>query len=112
MADVVLNDRERARFLVDTGASICVISPQLAAALRIRPATGDAPVHLQTLGGRVTGDLVTIPSLRVGEVEALDVPAVVYRLDDGMDGILGNTFLARYNARLDSRRGALTLEPR
>jgi clan AA aspartic protease (TIGR02281 family) len=111
-AQVRLNDSRTARFLVDTGASACVISPALATALDIHPDRQAQPVPLQTISGLTRGLVVTIPSLRVGDVEAQDVIAVVHPLGPSMDGILGNTFLSRFTMTLDSERGLLRLNSR
>ena len=112
VAQVRVNDTQVARFLVDTGASTCVISPGLAAALNIRPDRQAPPVPLQTISGLTRGQLVSIASLRVGEVEAEDVIAVVHPLGSSMDGILGNTFLARFMVTLDPAQGVLRLSPK
>jgi clan AA aspartic protease (TIGR02281 family) len=111
-AQVRLNDARTARFLVDTGASTCVISPGLATALDIHPDRQAQPVPLETISGLTRGHLVTIPSLRVGDVEAQGVIAVVHPLGPSMDGILGNTFLSRFTMTLDSERGVLRLSSR
>lgn len=108
-AQVRLNDHRVGRFLVDTGASTCVISPELATALDIRPDRRAAPVPLQTLSGVTSGHVVAIPSLRVGAVEAQDVIAVVHNVGPSMDGILGNSFLSRFTVTLDPERGILRL---
>lgn len=112
LAQVRVNDTRVARFLVDTGASTCVISPGLAAALGIRPDRQAPPVPLQTISGLTRGHLVSIPSLRVGDVEAEDVVAVVHPLGASMDGILGNSFLARFTVTLDPSHGVLRLSPK
>ena len=111
-AQVRLNDARTARFLVDTGASTCVISPGLATALDIHPDRQAQPVPLETISGLTRGHVVTIPSLRVGDVEAQGVIAVVHPLGPSMDGILGNTFLSRFTMTLDSERGVLRLSSR
>ena len=111
-AQVRLNDARTARFLVDTGASTCVISPGLATALDIHPDRQAQPVPLETISGLTRGHVVTIPSLRVGDVEAQGVIAVVHPLGPSMDGILGNTFLSRFTMTLDSERGVLRLSTR
>ena len=111
-AQVRLNDARTARFLVDTGASTCVISPGLATALDIHPDRQAQPVPLETISGLTRGHVVTIPSLRVGDVEAQGVIAVVHPLGPSMDGILGNTFLSRFTMTLDSERGVLRLSAR
>ena len=111
-AQVRVNNARTARFLVDTGATTCVISPDLAGALDIRPDRHSSPVALQTISGLTSGHVVTISSLRVGEVEAQDVMAVVHDVGPSMDGILGNTFLSRFTVTLDPARGLLRLTSR
>ena len=111
IADVVLNDSRRARFLVDTGASVTVLSPDLADGLGIAPTSRSRVMRLQTLAGETEAPVVMIPSLRVGELEARDVIAVIHETV-GLDGILGNTFLARYTVTLDARQGLLTVRRR
>lgn len=109
--EVTLNQTVRARFLVDTGATACIVSPELARSLGI--AYEDAPtVPLQTANGIATGRPAAIPSIRVGDAEAMDVRAVVMDLEPGMEGILGNTFLGRYAVTLDAERGLLALKRR
>jgi len=112
LAEVMLNDSQSAWFLVDTGASVTVISPRLARVLSIPPAAEGAVVELRTLSGSTRGAVVSIASLRVGDIEAARVVAVVHETPGEIEGILGNTFLARYVVTLDPARGVLTLRPR
>jgi predicted aspartyl protease len=64
------------------------------------------------IGGRTSGPMVTLQSVRVGDVEATDVVAVVHPVMGPGDGILGNTFLSRFTMTLDPERGLLTLQPK
>lgn len=109
--EVSLNDMHQSTFLVDTGAFACMITPELAETLGITPDPAEPPVMVHGLTGSSWGRRVTIPSIRVGEMEAQNVVAFVLPLP-GMQGILGNTFLSRYTATLDPARGLLTLQPR
>ena len=59
-----------------------------------------------------TGSSVTLASLRVGTAELRDVPVVLHDPGPGIDGILGNTVLARYRLTLDSDRHLLQLTAR
>jgi clan AA aspartic protease (TIGR02281 family) len=111
LVEVTLNDMQQATFLVDTGASACTITPELAAAIGIVPDPNVPPVLVRGVAGSTWGRLVKIPSIRVGDTEAQDVTAFVIPLP-GLQGILGNTFLSRYTATLDPARGLLTLQPR
>lgn len=111
-AEVVLNTMQKARFLVDTGASVCVISPELANVMGIKPRRDARSIKLQTISGSTEGLLVTIPSIRVGQAEAKKVYAVIHEIGPGVDGILGNTFLSHYEVTLDPKQGILHLRPR
>jgi hypothetical protein len=108
-AQVVLNDNHRGRFLVDTGSSVTVVSPRLAAEVGIAGTAGGSPVELHTLGGRTTGPAATVASLRVGDLELRDAPVVLHDPGPGFDGILGNTFLGRYRITVDADRRQLQL---
>jgi clan AA aspartic protease (TIGR02281 family) len=112
LAEVVINDGRSAGFVVDTGATLCVLSPALAEAVGIRPERDARTIELQTLNRRASGRLVSIPALRVGAAEATGVLAVILDVGSGLDGILGNSFLAQFAVALDAERGVLHLRPR
>lgn len=109
---VLVNNSANARFLVDTGASITAISPDLADTLGIAPSRPPLVVRLQTLGGETKASVVVIGALTVGDIEAKDVSAVVHDMPAGLDGILGNTFLGRYSVTLNAQQGQLVVRPR
>jgi predicted aspartyl protease len=74
----VLNGRRPARFLVDTGSSVTLVSPALGAVLELREATGGERIELQTVVGRAIGPVTRLASLRLGAVELRDVTVVVH----------------------------------
>lgn len=107
---VLLNGARLARFLVDTGSSVTIVAPALARDLSL-PRAGGAAIELQTVGGPTAGPLGTMASIRVGAAEQRDVPVVVHDPGPGIEGILGNSFLARYRVTVDAQRRLLTLAP-
>lgn len=112
IAEVRLNDSRTARFVVDTGASLCVVSPELATALSIHPGPRAEMVPMQVVGGVTAGPRVTLASVRVGDAEVENVAAVIHSIGPGIDGLLGNTFLGRFTVTLDPDRSVLVLRPR
>jgi aspartyl protease family protein len=112
IAEVRLNDSRTARFVVDTGASACVISPELAADLGVRPGPRAEMIPMQVVGGVTAGPRVTLASMRVGDAEVENVAAVIHSIGPGIDGLLGNSFLGRFTVTLDPDRGVLVLRPR
>jgi clan AA aspartic protease (TIGR02281 family) len=112
LTEVVINGAWTGPLLLDTGASVTLISPAVAraAGLTFGP---DTPVgEVQGIAGRTRGPVVTLTSIQVGEIEARRVRAVVVELPEGLHGLLGNSFLPRYIFTLDPREGALRLQPR
>jgi clan AA aspartic protease (TIGR02281 family) len=111
IAHVTLNGGPTARFLVDTGASVTLVSPLLAKQLALVPQTGAAPTALHTVAGPTTGASTTLASVRLGAAEARNVPAVIHDPGIELDGILGNSFLGRFILTLDADRKLLHLRP-
>ena len=82
------------RFLVDTGATLTAISPDVAEAAALEPQPLRQPVLLRTANGTVPAKLVSIGELKLGNVVARDLDAVVA---PGLEGtsVLGMNFLSR-----------------
>jgi clan AA aspartic protease (TIGR02281 family) len=104
---VTVNGR-RGRFLFDTGSSVVVLSPTFAAAVGAKPREKDT-LELETLGGRTRGAWATLGSLRVGGAEVRNAEVIVHPPGGDLDGILGNTFLSRWDVAIDPDRRILRL---
>jgi len=105
---VLVNGRHPGRFLVDTGASVVVLSPAFAQTVGATARQKDT-LELETLGGRTTGTWATVASLRVGGAEVRNTEVIVHAPGGDLDGILGNTFLSRWDVSLDPDRRLLRL---
>jgi len=104
----VLVNGQRGRFLLDSGSSVIVVSPAFAARTASRPRRDS--LELETLGGRTRAAWVTLGSLRVGAAEVRSADAVVHAPTGDLDGILGNSFLSRWDVTLDPDRRVLRLK--
>lgn len=112
LTEVVVNGAWTGRLLLDTGAGVTIVSHAVARAAGIT-FDPDTPMgEVQGIAGRTRGPIVTLSSLQIGDIEARGVRAVVLDLPEGLNGLLGNSFLARYTFTLDPREGALRLQPR
>lgn len=100
-------------FLLDTGTNSTLVTPALAARLRLRPSDS---VTLITVAGQTD-----VPRARLGKVEvggraATDVEALVSGLeplteiDPRVRGVLGQNFLERFNYTLDYDGRAVEFE--
>ena len=96
--------------VVDTGATLTTIPTALADELQLRRA-GNQRVKINTASGTVEGEVVTLPSLVIGQIEVKNVQAVVLDLPDSLagKGLLGLNVLQRLNMEIDSQNGVLVL---
>lgn len=108
--EVVLNGKEKRDFILDTGATLTSITPSLADALGLRVSSVHVPCV--TANGEIeTGSLTKIPSIKVGDMEMKNVTTLIFPLDVmGFSGLLGLSFLNRFELTLNSQQGLLTLE--
>jgi predicted aspartyl protease len=95
------------RFAVDTGAASTLITTRLAASLGLKP---DYRVELVTASGSrlvpaTATTTVSVEGLVVRKVEMLWCD---WALPDGVDGILGQSFLAGQSYRIDTRAGIVS----
>src|SRR5262249_12735086 len=90
--------------ILDTGATFVTITSQFAIKAKISTESGNQ-VIMKTVGGKALADIGHANSVSVGKAEALDVITAVLRDDSnpfgsGIDGLLGMSFLSRFNVKL------------
>ena len=107
--EVVLNEKIKQHFIVDTGASFTVISREAANELGITIDENTPFIPITTASSVIFNPLVTLRSLRVGQAEAENVDALVHNLPGRSAGLLGNSFLSKFKVVLDSIQGKMTL---
>jgi aspartyl protease family protein len=81
------------RFLVDTGATLTAVAPGTAERTGIQPADMRPPVILKTANGTTQAQLATIDELRIGNVVARGLDAVIAP-GIGETNVLGMNFLS------------------
>jgi len=95
------------RFLVDTGASMVALTPADAHAAGLAPGSGEM-LTISTAHGAASATRASLRSLRLGQLELEDVPAVV--MDSSLPvSLLGVSFLSRLEG-YRIRDGILTIE--
>jgi len=88
------------RLLVDTGASVVVLSAAEAERAGIEWKKGRR-AGLQTASGRTSGYVVKLDTLKVGAIELNSIDAVVLEEGPGTVGLLGMSFLNRVEMKRD-----------
>jgi len=102
-----INGRE-VQFMVDTGATLVILSESDARRINLAYDKG-RKVKVSTANGAVAGHEVRLASIRVGEAQVYDVPAIV--LPQSMPFVLlGNSFLTRF--QMQRNNDQMTLERR
>lgn len=113
-AEVTVNKRTKAMFLVDTGAEQVQISQSLARRLKIDLRRAE-PVSVRVAGGTVVAArVVTLKEVRIGRACVEHVPAIVIDREGVMDydGLLGMFFLSHFNFQVDTQNAKLILRRR
>jgi clan AA aspartic protease (TIGR02281 family) len=107
--DVMLNDRVRAPFYIDTGASGVSIPWSISQKLGIR-ITDDTPrIRVTTANGVVAEPVIMLSSVQLGPARVENLKAAV---SGSMDiGLLGGRFFNNYVYSVDSAAGVITLKP-
>lgn len=112
---VTLNNKLEASLVLDTGASLVVLRKNIAEKLGINLDAGGPEAKLTMVDGRqVNAKYIILESVAVEGTEAKNVEAAVM-LDDVMelkigDGLLGMSFLKRFNFKVDQKDKKLILE--
>ncbi len=88
------------QFMVDTGATTVAMGSAEAKRMGIDYTSG-RPVRMSTANGQALGYLLTLDSVRIGDVEVQNVEAIVS--PQPMPYVLlGNSFLTRFSMRRDN----------
>jgi aspartyl protease family protein len=96
------------KFMVDTGATTIALGAAEARRINLKYDQG-RPVRMSTANGISTGYLIRLESVRVGDVVAYDVDAVIS--PQSMPFVLlGNSFLNRF--QMQKTNDQMTLEKR
>jgi hypothetical protein len=107
----LLNNNVNASLILDTGATVTVISRRIASLLSLR-LSGNMTGH--TVGGPISAPVARLGSLKIGTAEVSELSVIVHDFSPhpGIDGLLGMDFLGQFQIRLDSQKQLLGLLPK
>ncbi len=109
---VTLAPSVKVNMLVDTGASLVVISEQIASLVDMEYVRGKDPITLTVADGRtIPAKFALLSCVTVGEASAVEVPVAV--VDDASvahpGGVLGMSFLRSFYFSIDAQNKCLVL---
>jgi clan AA aspartic protease (TIGR02281 family) len=111
---VRLNQTRATKLIVDTGASHSLLSLKVAQELGLFSQPPVALVSLQTVGGSVQAEVVQIESIELAGAEVPHSWAAVHDMPDipdGVEGLLGQSFLRQFEVTVNPTKGELRLRP-
>ncbi|MEO8327503.1 MAG: retropepsin-like aspartic protease [Nitrospirota bacterium] len=115
VVQVLLNQERSAQLIVDTGASMTVLSTQVAIDLGILGTTDNEILTVNTAGGSVQVNMNYLSSISVGTAQATNVAVALHDLPDipePIEGLLGMSFLKHFLVTLDAEHARLILRPK
>ncbi len=116
IVDTVINKKFNAKLILDTGASLVVLTNGFAKKADIKIDKSGKRMKLIVADGKqIDAQYVLLENIKVQDVELHDVEAAII-LDDSLDskfakdGMLGMSFLKRFNFKMDNKNNRLILE--
>lgn len=108
---VRIEGRDTARLVVDTGASVTVLSSAVARRLGL-VVRRDPLVTLRTANGTVEAGWAQVQQIEVGGRQGGPLRVVIHDALPDLDGLLGMDFLGAFRVELRAEVPALVLSPR
>ncbi|HEX8472904.1 MAG TPA: aspartyl protease family protein [Pyrinomonadaceae bacterium] len=108
----VNGSKETLRFVIDTGAGMCVISNDAAKRLGLRPVARGGTARAVGGGGKFEIVYGFIQSLQMGEARVDNVPIYIrefFNSGEQLDGYIGLSVVAKYLFTIDYGVGEMTL---
>ena len=115
VVQVLLNHSVDAHLIVDTGATMTVLSYDLGIELGLLSGSDVSLNTVNTAGGSVQVSMTKVESIEVGRAQTSNVPVAIHDLPDaipGVSGLLGMSFLKNFEVTLDANQGFLKLLPK
>ena len=115
VVQATLNKERTAHLIVDTGASLTVLSTQIAIDLGILGTTDTELLTINTAGGSVQVNMNYLSSLNIGNARANNIAVAIHDLPDipeQIEGLLGMSFLKHFLITLDAEHAHLILQPK
>ncbi len=112
IVEVQINGNIKANLMVDTGASIVILSEPLGERLGVKNNKDFPSMSFNTAGGKVESPLFVLQSLKIGEAEVFGLEASTNpNFKGAVDGLLGMSFLGEFKVEIDRENSKMLLKP-
>ena len=105
-----VNGQAETLFLVDTGATYCILTKVAADHLGLASSPVLTMVKLTTASGTIEAPLITVDMIQIGGAEARSVEAVIHDIPgfpSAVAGLLGLSFLNQFKVEIDREEGVM-----
>lgn len=111
LVEAILNRSQALRLLIDTGASLTIITPDVLHNGSVQYRDTGRHGIFNTANGRISAPIYIIDSLAVGDWQVLNLEVGVLELDgsSGVNGLLGMNFLKHFQFFIDQDENILRL---
>lgn len=106
------NSKETLRFVVDTGAGMCVLASDAASRLGVKPVARGGLARAVGGGGRFEIVYGFLQSLTIGEARIENVPVYIrqfYNDQESVDGYIGLSILSKFLTSVDYGKRTMTM---
>ncbi len=113
LVTMTLNDRATGLFLLDTGASLTVISPQISREAGISTDTSSPILPLKTASDIIFPPIVHVGKINLGTLTLPGGDVIIHDIHfgKGVSGLFGMDLLSDYMVTLDTQNATLILKP-
>jgi len=115
--DAVLNEDVHTSLIVDTGCPVVLLTASMAGKLGIDLKNAPNAPEVMVLNGKHKVKQIVLKTIKLGDLEEKNVAAQVMVEDDRetrqlKGGLLGMSFLGRFNVTFDQKKSRLIFRPR
>ena len=107
-----VNEQVETLFLVDTGATLCVLTKATADRLGLTASPVSTLVTVQSASGFFKAPLIQVDLIQIGDAEVRSVDAIIHdvpNLPPTVGGLLGMSFLNQFKVEIDQEEGVMLL---
>jgi len=110
LVDARLGGSQSARLLIDTGASLTILTPDILNSRGVDASATGRTDTCTTANGRVTAPIYRLDALSLGDWQVSNLEVGVLELSDArIDGLLGMNFLRHFQFFIDQNEALLRL---
>ena len=111
IVDATLNGKVKVKLMLDTGASLMSLSPEVCRKLGIKETPNLPAIQMQTANGILLNKLIALDKVKIGDAEVDLVEASIGKKMLGIGGLLGMSFLSNFRMEINHTESELILKP-